>query len=103
MTIDPTAVLDRLTAAATELDLDAEDLATAVDLALDSARARKAETTLLSDLRALTSARATADETWRSLIATATRLGIPQTRIAEAAGCTPAWVGRVARAVNDSQ
>lgn len=98
-----TAVLDRLTTAATELDLDTDELTAALDLALDTARARKAETKVLRDLRDLTEARTTADEAWRSLIATATRLGIPQTRIAEAAGCTPAWVGRVARAVNDSQ
>lgn len=98
-----TAVLDRLTTAATELDLDTDELTAALDLALDTARARKAETTVLRDLRDLTEARTTAEATWRSLIATAARLGIPQTRIAEAAGCTPAWVGRVARAVNDSQ
>lgn len=92
------ALIDRLATAAAAHDADTATFEAALERALDVTLAEQAEGRVLADLRALTEARDRAEAAWRSLLTTATQMGIPQRRVAEAAGVTPAWVGRVARA-----
>lgn len=92
-----TAVIDRLHATSRDQLATATDAKAAYERAINQIIADRARDEALTDLRALTEARRTADTAWRLMVAAAVAMGAPSSEVAAIAGITPAYARQLAR------